>query len=231
MRGDAPGPGKRALRFLFFAAIAYVGLAANAGGIRLALRILGSPAFWAPSAPCLACAVAVLAVASGYALWLSGATLAGWSMPRAIHLVPILLVAATLFGGRLQAVPNLEQPPLPPERAMEAMGRLRSAVASSGSCATPARELEQALAAQVQPSGFRRFGFLSPWRVETTEQAGPVKEVRPGDAPGTLYLACAPGARRFWVSGVTTDALPTGAATMVRDGVGRAAVLSAEVSP
>lgn len=231
MRGAANGPAKRWLLFCFYAAILCAGLGANAGGIRLALRILGSRAFWAPQAPCVSCAVAVLAVASAYALWLSGATLAGWRMPRAVHLVPVLLLAATMIGGRLQAVPDLAQPPLPPERSMEAMGLLRSLVAASRACAAPAAKLEEALAARAQPSGFRRFGRLSPWRVEVVEQAGPVKEVREGDVPGTLLLSCEPGTRRFWVSAVSADALPTGAPTMVRDGVGRAAVLTGEVNP
>ncbi|MGC4120988.1 MAG: hypothetical protein QM765_41710 [Myxococcales bacterium] len=232
MRGAAKGtPAKRWLLFFFYAAIVCAGLGANAAGIRLALRILGSPAFWAPKAPCLSCAVAVLAVGSAYALWLSGTTLAGWRMPRAVHLVPVLLLAATIFGGPLQRAPDLAQPPLPPERTMEAMDALRSLVAASRTCAAPASKLEEALSAHAQPSGFRRFGFPSPWRVVVVEQPGPVKEVRAGDAPGTLLLSCEPGTRRFWISGVTSDALPIGAATMVRDGVGRAAVLAAEVSP
>ncbi len=230
----ASGPALRWLRFIFYAGLVGAGLGANAGGIRQSFRILTSPSYWAPATPCLACAAAIFAIASGYAVWLSGATVAGWRMPRWVHLLPVGLIASTLIGNPLQSSSPLESGPLPPERMMAAMGFVRaSALASQGSpCAAAPRELEQALAAsKVAPSGYRRFGAAQRYRVEVIESAGPVKSPRPGDGPGTIYLACEPSTRRTWVSGVVSDALPTGAPTMVSDGVGRPAVLVPEEAP
>lgn len=228
-----PGPALRWVRFLFYAGLVGAGLGANAGGIRQSFRILASPLYWAPAPPCLACAVAIFAVASSYAVWLAGATVAAWRMPRWVHLAPIGLVASTLVGKPLEGVP-LDSGRLPPERMMEAMGFVRARAQASGkpSCALDPRELERALATSgVPPSGYRRFGAGRGYRIQVTEGAGPVKAPRPGDEPGTIYLACEASTRRTWISGVVSDALPAGAPTMVSDGVGRPAVLVSEVPP
>lgn len=230
-RRRAPGPALRWLRFALYAVLLGAGLALNADAIKLSLRVLASPLYWAPAVPCLACAVAVLAIGAVYALWLAGGTLAGWRMPLWSHLIPIGLLAFTIFGGPLGRRPDPFVGQAAPERALKAMAALHAAIRGPAEpCAQGAAALEKALARpDVPPPGFRRFGVGGGWRVVAAPGRGPVKVPRPDDVPGTLYLVCDAQAGRYWISALVTDALPVGAPTMARDGVGRAAVITGEV--
>lgn len=99
-------------------------------------------------------------------------------------------------------------------------------------CAADPRLLEQRLAQEAPPTGFRRFGRTIPFRVVAVPGAEtPVRELRPGDGVGTLYLACPKDRRGFWLSAVVSDKLPRAEPTLLRDGVGKAAVLAGESKP
>jgi len=224
----------RWLRFILYAVLLGAGVALNAPALNLSLRVLTSRSYWAPAVPCLSCSLGVLAVALGYALWLAGATLASWRMPIWSHLAPLGLLMGTIFGGPLDRAPDPFSGQGPSERLMRAMGALkaRADTLSGDPCAFDVRQLQAALEGpDVPPSGWRSLGASRSWELRVVPQASPVKSPQPGDRPGTLYFACAGKARRYWISAVASDAIPRGEPTMVRDGIGRPAVLTGEVAP
>ena len=230
----APRPALRWLRFILYAVLLGAGLALNAPALNLSLRVLTSRCYYAPTVPCLPCALGLLAVALGYAMWLAGATIASWRMPVWSHLAPIGLLLGTIFGGPLDRSPDPFAGQAPPERLMRAMAALkaRAGTLSGDPCVFDVQQLRGALEdPAVPPSGWRNLGAPLSYELKLVPQGEPVKSPLAGDRPGTLYLACAGKARRYWISAVASDAIPRGEPTMVRDGLGRPAVLTGEAAP
>ena len=217
----------RWLRFLFYGAVVAAVLAASSGGVRHSLWLLSSRDLFAPDAGCVACAVGLLLVLTAYSVWLAGATVAGSKMPLPVHLVPLCLLGVTLARG-----PLIERPPAggpnPPERAVAAMralaGELRH---ESAPCRLEPQRYALALGGRTR--GFRSFARARPYQVAVrADLSGPAVSLDERARPGVIYLACAESERRFFLSAVVTDALPTGRPVLARDGVGRPVVITEE---
>ncbi len=216
----------RGLRFILFAGLLVTTVARNAPALRRSIDLLLSPAVYSPGAPCLPVALGGLGVAAAYAVWLCGATFSRWRMPVAVHLAPLGALLLTAWRGPLPIASDAGA--LPAERALAAMEALSQRLEQVS------RPCEgDAAPACLPPGDSSSTGFFShgrplPFRVVVdSSSSGPVREARPGDAPGTLYLAC-DGAGAFWLTAVTLDRLPKGSPTMVKDGVGRVAVVRGE---
>jgi len=217
-----------ALRFLLFAAFTLAALARNAPALRRGLEVVTSPAYFSPSTPCLPCALLATAVAVGYCTWLAGATFQKWRMPLWAHLVPAAGLLATTWLGPLPMVPDRGAGG-PADRAMEA---LRALARLPNPCATPAAELERKLESEAPPTGFRAFGRPIPFRVVVVPGAEePVRALASGDGVGTVYLACPKGGTAYWLSVVVSEQLPRAVPALLRDGVGKVAVLAGEFKP
>jgi hypothetical protein len=218
----------RWMRFAVFAVFLASALAINARAIKAALGLVISPLVWAPAAPDVAPALICIALATAYAVWLSGATVARWRMPLWTHLVPAGGLVLTLALGPLPLRGEGDEGS-PGDRAVEAMRRMveRLETRRAAACAESLREMDELA---LEGTGYRRFGRALRFHlVVAGEQDEPVRQVRPGDLPGTVYLACARGGRAFWLSAVVTDRLPRGEPAMAVDGVGKTAVLAGEV--
>ena len=220
----------RWLRFALYATLVGAVLARNADSILQTLKLATSPLYWATWSPCLPCALAMVGVCCGYLLWLSGATLAEWRMPLVVHLIPIGLITHSLLAGPLARRSDGYSGQGPADRAVAAMRALGSEIERRGAapCRTPALEYEQALADNraLAPPGYRSFGRPLRFRVVATEGSEPRR--MPGN-PAELHLVCS--GNRYWISAVTTDRVPIGLPAMVRDGVGRIAVVTGELAP
>ncbi|MFN7132770.1 MAG: hypothetical protein ACK4N5_11865 [Myxococcales bacterium] len=224
----------RWVRFILYSVFVGAALALNAGAIKLSLRLLTTDAYFAPDAPCIPCALGILAVGAAYAFWLAGATVIGWRMPLFSHLVPIGLVIGTMALGPLKASrADLDTPVGAAERAVGAMRALLAEAKRTGSlCNRPAEELERVLASTpgVLPPGYRSFGREVGYRIRThTGYGDAVRHVDAKDRPGTLHLSCGSNGA-FWLTGVVSDVLPVGHPSLVRDGVGRVVVMTSEVT-
>lgn len=218
------------LRFLLYGAFLWGALVPNAPAVEQALRVLCSRCYWAPAVPSLALALGLLAACLGYALWLSGATLAGWKMPLFAQTVPIALFTAALLGGPLQIPEDPAAGLAPADRAIAALQSLARLAERGGQpCSLQPAQLDAALAASpsVPATGYRSFGRAVGFHVVRRDGEGAVKQVQPGDDAGTIYLACDPRGRA-WLSAVVTETLPAGPPALVRDGVGKVAVLLGE---
>lgn len=220
------------LRFLVFSAFVLVALARNAPAMKRSVEMLTSASYFAPSVPCIACGVGALVLAAAYSVWLAGATFQRWRMPLWTHAVPAAGVLATMWLGPLMLVPDGGQGG-PAERCMGAMQFLVERLARQPDvCRVDVREVERQLAAEAPPTGFRSFGRVVPFRLVVLPQAdAPVRELREGDGVGTIYLSCPREGRVFWLSAVASDRLPRATPTLLRDGVGKVAVLAGESKP
>lgn len=220
----------RWLRFGFYAALAAAILARNADPILQALRLVASPLYWATWTPCLPCALGLLALCSAYLAWLTGATVAGWRMPLVVHLVPIALLVYTVLSGPLARRSDGFATQGPADRAVAAMRALDTYLASQAKppCSIPGQQYEAALAGRegLAPPGYRSFG--RPVRFQVVVEEGSQPRRIPG-RPAELYLVCS--SERYWISAVTTDSVPLGRPAMVRDGVGRVAVVTGRIPP
>jgi hypothetical protein len=218
----------RWLRFGLYASLCAAVLARNATPLLQSLRLVTSPLYWSSWAPSLPVALGMLALVSAYLVWLSGATLAGWRMPLAVHLVPIALFTHSLAAGPLVSHSDGFAAQGPADRAVAAIRALQASIEKQERppCSVAAAQYEEALTADpaLAPPGYRSFGSSLRFRVVAREGSGP--QHTPG-RPGELHLVCS--GNRYWISAVTTDAVPVGRPTMVRDGVGRVVTFTGEV--
>lgn len=224
-------PALRVARFGVFAVFLLAALTGNARALTTGLAIAFSRSYFATSRPCVACALGLLAVLTGYAIWLGGGTVAAWRMPLWSHLVPAAAFLGTYLLGPLPM--KIDPTGTPADRAVAAMEKVAAKLEGTASpCGADAGALERQLEEAGPPTGYSSFGRAVAFRVvPVPDAAGPVLEPRAGDGPGTLYLACAKATRRFWLSAVVTDALPRGRPFLVRDGVGRVAVVAGAAAP
>ncbi len=224
-------PALRAARFGVFGVILVATLAGNAQALTSALALAFSRSYFATARPCVACALALLAVLTGYAVWLAGSTVAGWRMPLWSHLVPAAAFLLTYMVGPLTV--RIDEAGSPADRAVVAMQTLAARLEGTAEpCRSDLGAQERFLAESGPPTGYSSFGRAVAFRVVAVpEAAEPVRERRGDDGPGTLYLACARASRSFWLSAVVTDALPQGRPILVRDGVGRVAVVPGVAAP
>ncbi|MGC4116614.1 MAG: hypothetical protein QM765_18995 [Myxococcales bacterium] len=221
----------RGLRFLVFSTFLVAALARNSSPLQRALGLVTSTAYFAPHVPNVLAALVALALCTAYAVWLAQATIAGKRMPLWPHAVPSLALLLTYSLGPLPMQPvGMGTPSERAVAAMEAVSvRLENEPAP---CKADLAAIETSLAQEVPPTGFHFLGYRIPFKlVARLEAGGPVQQVGDGDGIGTIYLACDGSGRRFWLTAVVADALPRGAPTMLRDGVGKAAVVSAEGKP
>ncbi|HEY3449153.1 MAG TPA: hypothetical protein VGK67_22540 [Myxococcales bacterium] len=221
----------RGLRFLVFSTFVVVALARNAAPLKRALGLATSTAYFAPHVPNVTAALAALAVVTAYAIWLAQATFAGRRMPLWPHAVPSLALILTQYLGPLPMSPVGDG--TASDRAVAAMSAVAARLEGEREpCRADLAAVERELVERAPPTGFHLLGFRIPFRVAPRPAAtGPVLKVEGGQGVGTIYLACDPGGRRFWLSAVVTDALPHGEPTMLKDGVGKVAVVSAEGLP
>ena len=221
----------RWMRFAVFALFLGSALAINARALRAALGLVFTPLCWAPAAPAVLPALALLGLAATYAVWLAGATVARWRMPTWTHAFPAAALILTLSLGPMPMSKEAFDGG-PADRAVEAMRRLaqRLEARHGAPCEASPAELDRLLDEASPPgTGFRRFGRALGYKVEALgERDEPQRQTRAGDLPGTLYLACARSGRAFWLSAVVTDRIPRGEPAMALDGVGKAAVIEGE---
>jgi hypothetical protein len=156
-------------------------------------------------------------------------------MPRLVHLIPLGSLILTLLAGPLRAGTPSFREMRAADRGVAAMQALASALgeAAGSPCAPETLELhERALRenAEVPSPGYRAFGSPVPFRLMARPGSqGPVTEVGESDSPGTIFVACDGTGARFWLSAVITASLPMGEPALVRDGVGKIAVLAGEL--
>jgi hypothetical protein len=221
----------RLLRFLVYAVFLVVGVALNAPAIQLVLRSVASGCYWAPVLPSIVGVAGVLLGSTAYSLWLSMATLMRAPMPLWTHVIPIVLMLGSLIHGPLALPHDRFYDQAPADRALAAGQALADHLHDGKVPCADAGEHERFLerSQELAPPGYRAHGFSRAFKVVVQEGGQPVRA--PGSAePGSLLLVCEPGAKRFWISAVVSDAIPVGAPIMVRDGVGRPAVLTGEVA-
>lgn len=220
----------RLARFGVFGVFLLAALAGNAQPLGAGLALAFSRAYFATARPCVPCALALLALLTAYAVWLAGSIVAGWRMPLWSHLVPSAAFLLTYLVGPLPM--KIDAAGVPAARAVAAMDALAARLEGTAACGADLEAQERFLAESGPPTGYSSFGRALPFRIVAVPQASePVREPRAGDGPGTLYLACAKGSRSFWLSAVVTDALPQGRPFLVRDGVGRVAVVPGVAAP
>ena len=221
----------RGLRFLVFATFLVLTIARNARALNAGLAIAFTPELFAPERPCAWCAVGLLALLASYAVWLAGATLAGWRMPLWPHLLPAGALVLTVLAGPIPL--RADSGGSPADRALAAMEALAARLERSADpCRADLKAEQRHLAQAAPPTGYSSFARPIPFRVVALADAvEPVRQLRQGDGAGTIYLACARGGRGFWLSAVVTDALPKSRPTLVRDGVGKVAVVTGEPAP
>lgn len=217
----------RGLRFLVFGGFLVAVLACNAPPIRRGLQLLTSPLLFSDGTPSIAGTLALLALALVYSVWLSGATFSGWRMSLAAHLIPVGMLLMTLGLGPLPM--RKGGGGLPADRAIAAMQALSAKLERIASPCRGAGAAEAAWKSSVGPTGL--FSFARPLEYQLVvlpERQAPIAEVRGDDPPGSVYLSCEKAGRIFWLTAVTLDRLPRGRPTMLRDGVGRVAIVRGE---
>jgi hypothetical protein len=225
----------RWLRFLLYSGFLWFSLIAHGAAIRQSLRLVSSHRYFAPEAACVPCALFILAFSLAFAVWLAGATIAGWRLPVPAYAAPIGLLIFTLLHGPLLPPRDRFADQGPAERARAAMKHLVQALSAQGEppCAASPESHERLLSrsAEVPMTGFRAFGRPVPFSVVVEPSSdGPVRERRPDDGVGVVYLACDPMGRRFWLSALVADAFPVGRPTLLRDGVGKVVYEEGEVA-
>ncbi len=234
-RGRPSSLAFRLARLVFYAGCVTAVVARNAAAIRDGARALVSPGAYLPSVPCIPCALMLALAMFGYTAWLWGATFAGWAMPAWTHVVPLVALVATLAAGPLQpgpVPPDVDVTRAPELTLFAAMTDVGQSLEKGRLPCDDAAALTRVLAdrARVGLPGYRRFGRLSGYHVRIVKPAdGPSPDLLRGDVPPTVIVACSADRRRFWLSGVSLD-VDTGTAQMLRDGVGRIAVVSGSAS-
>lgn len=183
--------------------------------------ILREPVVWAPDPPPLL-AVAGPASVLAAALWLAlSRSLSGRPTPRGVAAVVIvgsgIVILVSIFPGRTGTLVLS-----PAARVGTALDALVKAAADARSEAGEYPAEADVLMASIaeMETGYRARFRKVPFTVVAEIGVGPRLQAREGDLPGTFYYTVAPDRRRYWLTGMILDGVPTGRLVFVEGSEG-----------
>ena len=135
----------------------------------------------------------------------TGAMAGSWRPLRTRDRWPLLLLVLGCFGVRVVA--GEPRPPVSPTSSMIAALRRTAEALDAGYRDNHEYRLSDldGTLVSLAPPGFVYRGCELRLRAVPIAQDGPQRTARPGDLPGTIYVAHAPGGQRLWLSALTLN--------------------------